>query len=108
MFTGPDGVQYRWAMGALGMNYPKASCLSASLVSPTLNYDMKLVTADEKKKVIAEFHRAHYITKKQKARLEVQPEGMDMLDYIVLTFVFAENKRRERENAASSSGGGGG
>ena len=47
--------------------------------------------------MIAEFHRAHHITKKRKARLEVQPAGMRMLDYIVLTFVFAEHKRRERE-----------
>jgi len=66
---------------------------------------MKLVTADEKQEVIAEFHRAHHITKKQKARLEVQPAGMDMLDYIVLTFVFAENKRRERERSSSAGGG---
>ena len=61
---------------------------------------IQLVTTDEKKTVIAEFHRAHYIMKKQKARLEVQPAGMDMLDYIVLAFVFAEYKRRERESGA--------
>ncbi|KAF9644778.1 hypothetical protein BDM02DRAFT_843365 [Thelephora ganbajun] len=90
MFTGPDGIEYRWAMGAMGMNYPK------------------LVTTDEKKTVIAEFHRAHYFMKRRKARLEVQPAGMHMLDYIVLTFVFAEDKRRERERRANSSGGGGG
>ena len=69
---------------------------------------MKLVTADEKKTVIAEFHRAHHILKKQKARIEVQPAGMAMLDYLVLTFVFAENKRRERETRAKTGGGGGG
>jgi len=90
MFTGPDGVQYRWALGAFGMSYPK------------------LVTTDEKKTVVAEFHRAHYITKKRKARLEIQPAGMNMLDYIILTFVFAEHKRRDRETRAKSSGGGGG
>jgi len=83
MFTGPDGVQYRWALGAFGTNYPK------------------LVTTDEKKTVIAEFHRARYFIKKQKARLEVQPAGMNMLDYIILTFVFVENARREREESAS-------
>ena len=32
MFTGPDGVDYRWAMGAFGMNYPKASLFSTLLV----------------------------------------------------------------------------
>jgi len=90
MFTGPDGVQYRWAMGAFGMSFPK------------------LVTTDSKKTVIAEFHRARYLVKKRKARLEIQPAGMEMLDYIILTFVFAEHKRRERESRARSSGGGGG
>ena len=69
---------------------------------------MKLVTTDEKKTVIAEFHRAHHFMRREKPRLEVQPAGMNMLDYIVLTFVFAENKRRERERRAKSSGGGGG
>ena len=107
LFTGPDGVEYRWAMGAFGMNYPKASLLFISPVSSALNWDMKLVTTDEKKTVIAEFHRAHHFVNKQKARLEVQPAGMHMLDHIVLTFVFAESKRREREKRSRSSGGGG-
>lgn len=72
---------------------------------------MELVTMDGEKTVIAEFHRAHHITKKEKARLEIQPAGMDMLDHIILTFVFAENKRRARETrlkTAGSRGGGGG
>ncbi|KAF9649443.1 hypothetical protein BDM02DRAFT_3128398 [Thelephora ganbajun] len=88
IFTGPDGVQYRWALGAMGMNLPKG---------------MKLVTADEEKTVVAEFHRPRYFINKQKARLDVQPAGMNMLDYIVLTFVFAEQSRREREAAAKSA-----
>ena len=106
MFTGPDGVEYRWALGAMGMSYPKVRQFPVSPVSLMLNHDIKLVTVDENKTVIAEFHRAHYLTKKQKARLEVHPAGMGMLDYIVLTFVFAEDKRRERERRARSSGGG--
>jgi len=24
-FSGPDGVHYRWALGAMGLNYPKVS-----------------------------------------------------------------------------------
>ena len=102
-FTGPDGVQYRWALGAMGMNYPKVSWPTISSISSgALTHSVKLVTADEKKTAIAKFHRAHYFTKKQKARLEVQPAGMKMLDYIVLTFVFAEYKRKERERRAKS------
>ena len=107
MFTGPDGVQYRWAMGAMGMNYPKVRTFSTSPEPLALSYDVKLVTTDDKKSVIAEFHRRHYLVKKQKARLDIQPAGMDMLDYIVLTFVFAERKRRERERRAQHGGGGG-
>ena len=79
--------------------------------TPALNRGTKLVTTDGKKTVIAEFHRAHHFTRKEKAKLEIQPAGMDMLDHIVLTWVFAESKRRDRETrakAASSSGGGGG
>ena len=67
-----------------------------------------MVTTDEKKTVIAEFHRAHHFTRREKPRLEVQPAGIDMLDYIVLTFVFAENKRRERETRMKAGKGGGG
>jgi len=102
MFTGPDGVQYRWALGAFGMNYPKVSQSPTPLGYSALNFRVKLVTTDEKKTIIAEFHRAHYFTKRQKARLEIQPAGMRMLDYIVLTWVFAEYKREERERRAKS------
>jgi hypothetical protein len=93
-------------MGAMGMNYPKASFSSTPPASPesTLNHGMKLVTADEKKTVIAEFHRACHILKKRKARIEVQPAGMEMLDHIVLTFAYAGYKRRERIRRASSGG----
>lgn len=53
--------------------------------------------------VIAEFHRPHYFTNKQKARIDVQPAGMGMLDYIVLTFVLVDQARREREAGAKNT-----
>ena len=59
---------------------------------------------DEKKTEIAKFHRAHHFTRRQNARLEVQPAGMGMLDHIVLTFVFVENNRRIRERSIAVSG----
>lgn len=100
-FTGPDGIRYRWSLGAFGMHCPKVSLSSASLVSLVLDKSMKLVTMDEKKTVIAEFHRARHVLKKQKARLEIHPAGMHMLDHIILTFVFTEDKRRQRIARAS-------
>ena len=89
-------------MGAVGMTYPKVSLFLASPLSSVLNYIMKLVAADDKTE-IAKFHRAHHFAKKQKARLKVQPARMDMLDHIILTFVFAEDKRRERETRARTT-----
>jgi len=64
-----------------------------------------LVTTDGKKTVIAQFHRAHHIFGKRKARLVVRPAGMHMLDYIILTFVIVERKRRDREEEAAEMGG---
>lgn len=60
---------------------------------------LKLVTTDGKKTEIAKFHQARYFPKRQKAQLVVQPAGIAMVDHIVLTFVFAEQRRRERESA---------
>jgi len=96
------GVQYGWAPGAFGLHHLRVSIFFASPPPSALNHIMKLVTVDEKM-VIAEFYPAHYLVKRQKAGLEVQPAEMDILDYIILTFVFAENKRREREGILASS-----
>ena len=84
-----------------GVHCPRVSLSSTSLESLMLDNSIKLVTMDEKKTVIAEFHPAHHILKKRKARLEIHPAGMHMLDHIVLTFVFAEDKRRQRIARAS-------
>ena len=100
-FTGPDGIQHRWALGAMRTSPGRVSVFPNSLVSPPLN-QAKLVTSDEKKVAIAQFHRPHYFINKQKARLEIQPAVMDMLDHIIVTFVFVEQTRREREAAAKS------
>lgn len=97
--------------GRDGVGISQGELISALRYPPAHNRGMKLVTTDGKKTVIAEFHRAHHFTRREKAKLEVQPAGMDMLDHIVLTWVFAESKRRDRQTrvkAASSSGGGGG
>ena len=66
---------------------------------------LKLVTTDGKETEIVKFHRARLLPKKKKARLVIHPAGMEMLDYIVLTFVFVEYRRRQREAAAKSGGG---
>ena len=77
------------------MKYPKVSWPPVLPVFSILNHGTKLVTTDERKTVIAGFHRARCFWKKRRARLEVKPAGMGMLDHIILTFVFAEERRRE-------------
>ena len=104
-FTGPGGVEYRWALGVTGMKIPRVSPLIAPKIPSALNHVFQPVTLDENKTVIAQFHRALHFPKKQRARLEVQPEGMNMLDYIILTFVFVEDEHREREKRAWSGNG---
>ena len=81
------------------MHLPKVRRFTNSPLSSALNDDTKLVTMDEKT-VIAEFHRPHFFKNKQRARLEVRPAGMNMLDYIILTFVIVDQRRREREARA--------
>lgn len=80
---------------------PQGEFIFHPTISSMLDHGVKLVTMDGQKTVIAEFHPAHYILKKQKARLEIHPAGMHMMDHIVLTFVFAEDKRRQRVARAS-------
>lgn len=58
--------------------------------------------------IIAQFHPQSVIPKKQRAHLEVTPTGMEILDDIILSFVFVEKKRRDRmkrmRNAAIAGG----
>jgi hypothetical protein len=83
----------------MGMSVPKVRFSNLLLMFTMLNNEAKLMTIDEKT-VVAEFHRPYRITNRQKARLEVQPAGMGMLDHIILTFVIVDQTRREREAAA--------
>jgi len=98
-FTGPDGIQYQWALGAAGRKPERVSVFVSPPVSLRLNDNLKLVTTDGKKTVIAQFHLPH---NKQKARLEIRPVAMDLFDYIIVTFVFVEQTRAHREAAANS------
>ena len=86
----------------MGTNPGKVSVFSNPPASSRLNNNLELVTTDEKKTVIAEFRRPRHFINKQGARLEIQPAGMDMLDYIIVTFVYVEQTRMEREAAAKS------
>ncbi|KAF9233679.1 hypothetical protein BU15DRAFT_66387 [Melanogaster broomeanus] len=77
-FTGPDGLPYRWDM------------LSKVVV---------LSRNDGSRTEVARYHRGSLglIGIKKKPHLDVDPDVMHMLDLIVLTFVYVEKLRKDKE-----------
>ncbi|KAA1475821.1 hypothetical protein DENSPDRAFT_448767 [Dentipellis sp. KUC8613] len=80
-FTATDGQSYAWKYGST------RSSLSRNDSSNTR---------------IAQYHRRSYgiIGKAHKAYLEICPEGLNIADEIVVTFVYVERRRNQREEAA--------
>ena len=65
---------------------------------------------DSAKTPVARFHRRQLgiIGKSSPASLEIYAAGKDMVDFIVVTGVYMEKRRRDHERAAHTSGAGGG
>lgn len=90
VFTGPDGRPYRW----------------------DLKRRVVVLSRDDGGRTeVARFHRATLgiIGRKRKARLEVSPELAHMMDTVIMTFIYVEKLRRDKEEAsknAAASGGG--
>ncbi|KAG1778517.1 hypothetical protein EV702DRAFT_1093804 [Suillus placidus] len=89
VFTGPDGRPYRWDLKS------KVVVLSRD---------------DESRNEVARFHRATLgiIGRKKKATLEVSPEVVHMMDTIIMTFIYVEKLRKDKEDAAKRSAASGG
>ncbi|KAH6899147.1 hypothetical protein BKA70DRAFT_1569572 [Coprinopsis sp. MPI-PUGE-AT-0042] len=82
IFTGPDGLEYRWNIGG-------------SLTRPTLYLN------DEPKTVVAKYHRKHLgIVHKvpRPATLEISEQAEHMADIIVITLAYVEKLRRDRDH----------
>lgn len=64
---------------------------------------------DGTKSEVARYHRGSLgiIGSKKKPSLDVDPDVVHMLDLIILTFVYVEKLRADKERAARHSGGGG-
>ncbi|KAG2110580.1 uncharacterized protein F5147DRAFT_574421 [Suillus discolor] len=84
VFTGPDGRPYRWD-------------LKSRVV--VLSRD------DTPRTEVARSHRATLgiIGRKRKAKLEVSPEVAHMMDTVIMTFIYVEQLRRNKEQAARSA-----
>ncbi|KIJ61071.1 hypothetical protein HYDPIDRAFT_42854 [Hydnomerulius pinastri MD-312] len=89
-FVGPDGRNYRWDM------HSRVVVLSAD---------------DHSRTEIARFHRATLgiIGRRRKACLEIADQAEHILDLIILTFIYVEKVRMDKETRqrrAAASGGG--
>ncbi|KAL0947265.1 hypothetical protein HGRIS_013387 [Hohenbuehelia grisea] len=85
IFAGPDGREYRWKLG---------------------NWSSKLCLNDGSKAVVAKYHRPAlgFNTGHSRAYLEIFPLGEGIADYILVTFVYIEKLRKDRERASRSGG----
>lgn len=103
---GPDGKEYRWTLGA---RVPSVR-LFHSLATLLMTAIYQLASNDKSATPVANFHRASrgILGPKQHAYLEIHPEGEGMVEEIVISFVYAEKLRRDKERAAKRSNGGGG
>ena len=68
-----------------------------------------LILDDGSKTPVAEGHRSHIgvFSKSRQARLVIFPGFEHLVDIILITFVYAEKLRKEREQAAQSAAAGG-
>ena len=109
IFTGPDGKEYRWKLA----NTKPVVCITSSryLLSTQAAPQFQLYTNDDTNTHVAKFHQKDIISitpNAKRATLEIYPAGEHMVDLIVVSLVYVEKLRRDRERAAHSGGGGGG
>ncbi|KAG2142860.1 uncharacterized protein EDB93DRAFT_1088505 [Suillus bovinus] len=81
VFTGPDGRPYRW----------------------DLESKMVVLSRDDATRTeVARFHKATLglTGKKRKAMLEVSPEVAHMMDTVIMTFIYVEQLRKDKEEAS--------
>ncbi|EAU80774.1 hypothetical protein CC1G_04884 [Coprinopsis cinerea okayama7 len=83
IFTGPDGKEYRWLLR---------------------NSKPELVLNDDERTLVAKYHQKHHgvVQDPRPASLEILPPGEHMVDLIIVTLVYIELLRRNRERAAKS------
>jgi len=97
-----DGRTYRWVVGALLRHLRVRSSVCfflRSLIQLTGVFCLQLETADESKTLIARSHRSNLgiIGKQRNASLEISPAGQHIVDDIVVTFLWMEKIRSDRE-----------
>ena len=95
-FHGPDGVTYTWSIGG------PTSCVSRPNSLPRQSIDLlcilgQLHVQDENgvKRRVVRMQQRNIFTGK-KPHLDIDPSVLHILDLIIITWVYMETKRRER------------
>ncbi|KAI6014649.1 hypothetical protein EDC04DRAFT_2578696 [Pisolithus marmoratus] len=105
-FTGPDGLPYRWDMDFKIVRV--RTCLNDFLYSSALTCPgTQLSRNDATRQELARSHRRRLgiIGPRRDPSLDVDPGLMNILDTIILTFVYVEKLRRDKEEQAKQSSG---
>ncbi|KDQ61145.1 hypothetical protein JAAARDRAFT_32149 [Jaapia argillacea MUCL 33604] len=76
-FQAPDGHEYKWVA--------------------TPRWGMKLISNDGSRTLVARLFEGSTFTSKRKSRLEIFPAGIHMMDLIVVTLVYVDKIRRDRQ-----------
>ncbi|KAJ4471132.1 hypothetical protein C8J55DRAFT_435669 [Lentinula edodes] len=83
IFTGPDGKEYKWVLGF---------------------YTPELILNDGSNTPVARFHRRKFILwNTPPGYLEILPSGVDMIDTILITFIYIEKLRKDKERSVSKT-----
>ena len=101
-----NGVNYRWSTGSSGDDLPKVNrsiFFSGGFrpfffFLPITDAPPQLGTNNRKKKLVAGLHKARHFVRRRRAYLEIAPAGLTMLDQIVVSLVYVEKKRREKQD----------
>ncbi|KAG1885234.1 hypothetical protein F4604DRAFT_1730553 [Suillus subluteus] len=89
VFIGPDSCPYRW----------------------DLKFKVVVLSRDDASRTeVARFHRATLgiVGRKRKAMLQVSPEVAHMMDTIIMTFIYVEKLRKDKERASRNAAASGG
>ncbi|KAJ3502817.1 hypothetical protein NLJ89_g8718 [Agrocybe chaxingu] len=96
IFTGSDGKEYRWKMG---------SSVSELFLHDTAKDTTKHDSKTHVPLLVARFHdpQVSMYQKRRPASLEIFPVGEHMVELILITFIYIEKMRTDRQNSAVRS-----
>ena len=103
IFTPPgDGRSYKWTLGLHHLTV-RVNNVSIGLTFLITEILLKLELNDSSKTTVARSHRSNsgVIGKPRQARLEVYPGFEHFIDILLITYIYVEKLRKNREDSRS-------